>query len=124
MLADAPTNYQGNEDCVRFIASLPNEIDVTKVLAGKMGEYIVTARKKGADWYVGGLTNWEERDILIDFSFLDKDCRYRTVLFRDGINANKNAEDYTVDTLSVNSNSKLNLHLASGGGFAISLQRE
>jgi alpha-glucosidase len=124
MLADAPTNYKGNEDCVELIASLPDEIDETKVLSGEIGKYIVTARKKDVNWFVGGMTNWDGRDVTVDFSFLDKGCRYKATLFRDGVNADKNAEDYAVDTMTVTSDTKLNIHLASGGGFAMRLYRD
>jgi alpha-glucosidase len=121
MLADAPTNYKGNEDCVAFISSLPDEIDDTRVLSGEIGKYIVTARKKDANWFVGGMTNWDGRDVTIDFSFLCKGCRYQATLFRDGVNADKNAEDYAVDTMTVTDGTQLNIHLASGGGFAMRL---
>lgn len=121
MLADAPTNYKGNEDCVAFISSLPDEIDDTRVLSGEIGKYIVTARKKDANWFVGGMTNWDGRDVTIDFSFLCKGCRYQATLFRDGVNADKNAEDYAVDTMTVTDGIQLNIHLASGGGFAMRL---
>ena len=123
MLADAPANYKNNQDCVNFISSLPNEVGETKVLSGEVGKYIVSARKKDVNWFVGGLTNWNERDVNIDFSFLDKGCKYVATLFKDGVNADKNAEDYAIDTLMVTSNSKLRIHLASGGGFAMKIYK-
>jgi alpha-glucosidase len=123
MLADAPTSYEGNEDCVDFISSFPDEVDDTKVLSGEMGKYIVTARKKDVNWFVGGMTNWDERDVTVDLSFLDKGVTYNAVLFKDGINADKNAEDYEKDTLLVNSQKKLKIHLSSGGGFALRLYK-
>ena len=123
MLADAPSNYRGNEDCVDFISSLPDEIDYTKVLSGEIGKYIVTARKKDFNWFVGGMTNWDERDVTVDLSFLDKGVNYTAVLFKDGVNANKNAEDYEKDTILVNSERTLKIHLSSGGGFVMRLYK-
>lgn len=122
MLADAPTNYTDN--CIDFISSIPEDVDETKVLAGELGKYIVTARRHAINWYIGGMTNWEQRDVTIDFSFLDDDRPYRVVLFRDGINADKNAEDYAVDTFMVQKGEKKEIHMASGGGFAMSMEKD
>lgn len=121
MLCDAPTNYQGEQDCVDFITSIPVETDETRILQGEMGKYIVTARHNGNNWYIGGLTNWDERDIELDFSFLAKG-EYAATLFTDGINADKQAEDYQKKITSIDSNSQLKIHLAQGGGFAMALE--
>ena len=122
MLCDAPTNYQNEQQCVDFITSIPVETDSTFIAAGKLGEYIVTVRKKDINWYIGGMTNWDERDVEIDFSFLPTGARYTATLFTDGINANKQAEDYRTETLTIDQNSRIKLHLASSGGFAIKLE--
>ena len=124
MLCDAPTNYKGEEECVEFITSIPVEVDATFIADGKLGEYIVTVRKKDADWYIGGMTNWDERDIVLDFSFLPEGKSYQATVFTDGINANKNAEDYQASSYTVDHTKKLNIHMASGGGFAIRLKAE
>ena len=121
MLCDAPTNYLQEQECVDFITSIPTETDETRILQGKLGEYIVTARKNEINWYVGGMTNWDERDLMLDFSFLNEGETYQATLFADGINANKQAEDYQVSILTVDKNTKLPVHLASGGGFAMRL---
>lgn len=92
------------------------------IAAGKLGEYIVTVRKKDINWYIGGMTNWDERDIEIDFSFLPAGARYTATLFTDGINAGKQAEDYRTETLTIDKDSRIKLHLASGGGFAMKLE--
>ena len=124
MLCDAPTNYKGEEECVEFITSIPVEVDATFIADGKLGEYIVTVRQKDADWYIGGMTNWDERDIVLDFSFLPEGKSYQATVFTDGINANKNAEDYQASSYIVDHTKKLNIHMASGGGFAIRLKAE
>lgn len=124
MLCDAPTNYRGEEACVNFIAKVPDVPDETRILQGEIGESIVTARRKGPNWWVGGLTNWTARDISINLTFLDAGARYIATIFSDGPNAEKNASDYTVNTCTLTADSVLQIHLTSGGGFAISLQRD
>ncbi len=74
MLCDAPTNYLNEQECVDFITSLPVETDSTFIASGELGKYIVTVRKKDVNWYVGGMTNWDKRDVELDFSFLPEGC--------------------------------------------------
>lgn len=122
MLCDAPTNYLNEQECVDFIASLPVEVDSTFIASGELGKYIVTVRKKDVNWYIGGMTNWDERDVQLDFSFLPEGMSYTAVLFKDGVNANKQAEDYRKETIRIDKDSRLTLHLASDGGFAMKLE--
>ena len=122
MLCDAPTNYLNEQECMDFIASLPVEVDSTFIASGELGKYIVTVRKKDVNWYIGGMTNWDERDVQLDFSFLPEGMSYTAVLFKDGVNANKQAEDYRKETIRIDKDSRLTLHLASGGGFAMKLE--
>ena len=122
MLCDAPTNYLNEQECVDFMASLPVEVDSTFIASGELGKYIVTVRKKDVNWYIGGMTNWDERDVQLDFSFLPEGMSYTAVLFKDGVNANKQAEDYRKETIRIDKDSRLTLHLASGGGFAMKLE--
>lgn len=124
MLADNPTIYRQEQECTDFIVRIKNtEIEDTRILQGKLGEYIVTARKTGNEWYVGGMTNWDPREIELDFSFLSEGT-YQAILFKDGINADKQASDYKKETLTVTKSSKLKINMASGGGFALTLKRE
>lgn len=121
MLADNPTIYKREQECTDFIVSIPNKnIEETRVLQGKLGESIIMARRVGASWYVGGMTNWTAREITLDFDFLGKGT-YEVVLFRDGENADKQAEDYKKEVFTVNAASKKVIRLASGGGFAMSI---
>lgn len=123
MLCDAPTNYANEDICLDFIVGVPNQIDRTVVVGGEMGKYIVTARQAGNDWWVGALTNWDARDIPLDFSFID-DGEYRATFLVDGPNADKQAQDFDVQTMIVTPSTKLMLHMASGGGAAIKLSRK
>lgn len=70
MLCDSPSNYRREQECTDFISSVPTVWDETVVLDGKMGEYIVTARRKGNEWYIGGITNWIPRELEIDLSLI------------------------------------------------------
>lgn len=122
MLADNPTIYSQQQECTDFISSLPTTFDEMRCLQGEMGKYIVMARRKGADWYVAGETNWDARDVLITTDFLPAGS-YEITLFQDGVNADKAATDYQVQHAVVRvpeggSHKSFSLHMASGGGFA------
>ena len=125
MLCDAPTSYQLEEPYTRFIASLPNQYLQTLLPQAELGKYIVTARQ-GTDGhiYVGGLTNWDARDITLDFSFLREmkaEGTYTATICQDGVNADRVASDYQLRTVTVTADTKLSIHLAPGGGFAMKL---
>lgn len=124
MLADNPTIYKKEQECTDFIVSIPNKnIEETRILQGKMGEFIVTARKVDDDWYVGGMTDWNAREITLAFDFLDEGT-YEAVLFRDGANADKQAEDYKKEVFILTSDSKKKIRMASGGGFAMTIVKK
>ncbi len=124
MLADNPTIYRQEAECTNFISSIPcTGIDETKILQGQLGEYIVSARRSGSDWFIGGMTNWTPRDIELDFSFLPEG-NYKYTLFKDGANAEKKASDYQKENGTINKQSKIKIHLTPGGGFAISLLKQ
>ena len=127
MLADTPTAYEREPECTAFIASLPTVYDEMRVLSGKMGEYIIVARRQGNDWYVAGETNWQSRDIQVSASFLPPGT-YEMTAFLDGENADKTATDYNVwqqtFTLPYTISQSVPVHMASGGGFAAKLIRK
>ena len=120
MMCDSPSNYMKEPESTRFIADIPTTWDESVVLDGKMGEYVVTARRKGTVWYVGGITDWTERDVVVDCSLLNGSAA-SAVLFRDGANAHRAGSDYKLETIQLKSDSKLKIHLAPGGGFALQI---
>lgn len=122
MLCDNPGNYMREPESTDFIAGIPTVWDESIVLDGKMGEYIVTARRSGNVWYVGGITDWTARDIEVDCSFLGDDKTHNATLFKDGVNAHRVGRDYKRESLSIKKNSKLKIHLAPGGGFALQIK--
>ena len=121
MLCDAPTNYEREQECTDIITSIPDAWDETRILQGKMGEYIVTARRNGNDWYVGGQTNWDRRAVALALDFLPAGASYEATLVTDGINANHQAEDYRVERKTLTARDSLDIRLASGGGFVLKL---
>ena len=121
MLCDTPSNYMREQESTNFIAEIPTFWDESIVLDGKMGEYIVTARRKGNTWYVGGITDWTARDLEVDCSFLSGKM-YNATLFKDGMNAHRVGRDYKRESLQVNGDSRLKVHLAPGGGFALKIE--
>ncbi len=116
MLSDNPTNYMREPESVRFIAGVPTTFDETRALDGSVGEYVAIARRKGADWYVGAMTNWTARDLTLDLSFLPAGA-YHAEIMRDGVNADRDGTDYKAETLAVSNDRKLAIHLAPGGGW-------
>jgi len=117
MLADSPSNYMREPEIMEFLAPVPTEWDDTKVLDGRIAEYVVVARRNGRDWYVGAMTDWTPRNLEIDLSFLPEG-NFRMEAYQDGVNADRNASDYKKKTTPVNRTTKLKLALASGGGWA------
>lgn len=73
MLCDTPSHYLADVPCTEFITSIPTVFEQTHIIAGQIGEYIVTTREKDGKWYVGALTNWDEREVIINLSFLEKE---------------------------------------------------
>ena len=116
MLADSPTKYEREQECTDFIAQVPTVFDETIAIDGEMGEYTVLARRKGDTWYIAALTDWTPRDIQLSLSFLPEGS-YTADIFADGVNAEKEATDYKHSKQSVTPSTKLNIHLASGGGW-------
>jgi alpha-glucosidase len=122
MLADNPTIYMREQECTDFITKVPVTFDETVPLDGKVGEYVALARKKGNTWYVGAMSDWTGRILTLDFSFLGKGV-YQATVFKDGINADRDATDYTKETIKISASTKLSVKLAPGGGWAASLEK-
>lgn len=117
MMADKPTNYMREPESTAFITSTPTVFDETIALDGKIGEYVLLARRRADKWYVGAMTNWEGRTIELDLSFLPKG-NYEATIFSDGINADREATDYKRELVQVKSGDVIKLKMASGGGWA------
>ncbi|WP_025007095.1 glycoside hydrolase family 97 protein [Marinilabilia salmonicolor] len=118
MLCDNPSDYLREPESIDFIASVPTVFDATVPLAGEAGEYVAIARRKESNWYVGAMTNWTGRQVILDFSFLDKDKKYEATIFADGINANTAANDYVRKVMVLDSDTRLPIDMKNGGGWA------
>jgi alpha-glucosidase len=125
MASDLPENYESNLSPLQFIKDVPVDWQKTLILDGKIGDYVVTARKdKHSDnWYIGAITDENARDINIALKFLDKDTKYTVKIYRDGKDANWKTNPYPVEiiTQEVDCNTVLPLHLAESGGAALQI---
>lgn len=117
MLADNPTRYYQNEDCTRYIASVPTTWDETRALEAKAGEYAVVAKRKGNKWFIGGITNPTPRDFKLKLDFLGAG-NHKLTAFKDGINADYQAMHYNKVEQTVTAASTIDIHMAPNGGWA------
>jgi alpha-glucosidase len=124
MLCDNPTLYYRNADCTQFITSVPTTWDETKALVADVGQLAVVAKRKGANWFIGGITNSKEktRDVELNFDFLEKGKTYTMTYFEDGINAGRQAMDYRRKTKQVKAGDKMTITMVRNGGFAAELK--
>ncbi len=123
MLSDNPTIYMKNQECTDFIAKVPTTWDETVPLDGKVGEYVAVARRNASNWFVGAMTNWNERNITLDLSFLPTG-KYTAEVFKDGVNADRNATDYKKEMINISSGDKITFHLAPGGGWVARIVKQ
>lgn len=114
---DHPSVYKGQPG-LDFLRYVPTVWDETRVLAGAPGEYIVEARRKGAEWFVGALTNSQPREIEIPLGFLAGDG-YLMVQYADAPDANIDASKVLEEKRIANKADTLKVKLAPGGGVAI-----
>lgn len=123
MAADLPENYEGNP-ALQFIKDVPVNWQQTKVLDGEIGDFVIIARKDKAsdNWFLGAVTDENSRNININLSFLDKDKKYKAVIYKDAKDAHwdKNPTAFKIEEKEVSSGDSLELWLAEGGGAAIS----
>ena len=117
MLADSPTNYLREPECLDFLARVPTVWDETRVLDAKIADYVLVVRRNGASWWIGAMTDETPRDLALDFGFLGAGA-YELTLYQDGINADRNGNDYKMVKRNVTAADKLTIHLAPGGGWA------
>lgn len=126
MAADLIENYRKYPDAFQFIKDVAADWDNTYILEAEPGDYITIARKaKGVnEWFVGGITDENAREAVIDFSFLPAGKKYVAAIYADGKKADwrTNPKDYVITTRKVTSKTKLKQRLAPSGGVAISIK--
>ena len=123
MLCDSPSRYLSDVRCTEYIASIPTVFDHTIIVDGKIGEYIVTAREREGVWYVGGITNWDDRKIAISLSFLEEGQKYLVSELSDSPESSNFPEKYTIKQYEVDKTSKVVLNMAMGGGTALTIKK-
>ena len=119
MLADYPTAYI-DQPGFDFLKMVPTWWDETKVLVGEVGEVLVTARRKGHDWYLGGLSAKKPRDLDLPLSFLGSG-KFSGTIWRDAENADANPNALSKETRTFSAADRLKVRIAVGGGFVASL---
>ena len=121
MLCDGPSRYEADPSCSEFIYRVPTVWDETRILEGKVGDFIVTARRKGDTWYIGALTDWTARTFQVNLSALGL-RNARVEAWEDGPDAAVNAQDWKKNQYTCNQS--FSIRLAPGGGWAGIIQGE
>ena len=115
MVADSPDVYEGQAG-FDFVKEVPATWDETRFLQGEVGEFVVLARRKADRWYLGGLTNWTEREINVPLEFLG-DGEFELRSWIDGESADTKPNEVAFETQRVTADSHLRVRMKSGGGF-------
>jgi alpha-glucosidase len=125
MAADLPENYEGKA-AFQFIRDVAVDWDTTRVIDGRIGDYVVVARRErgGQTWFLGAITDEEGRTFDVPLSFLTPGKRYVAEIYADGPKANwlDNPLPVTISKRPVTSATRLRMVLAPGGGQAIRIR--
>jgi alpha-glucosidase len=122
MLADNPFNYLREPETTSFITSVPVTWDETRVLEAAVGDYIVTAKRKGSTWFVGGMSAEKAHEVVLRTNFLDKGRRYQLTLVKDGMNAEVQAMDFKRLVQPIQPGEAITLTMVPDGGFAARIE--
>ena len=117
MLADSPSKYFKEQPTTDYISQIPTVFDETVPLGGELGEYAVVARRSGSTWYVAAMTNWKERQLTISLDMLGEGS-HQAIIFADGVNADRDATDYTITRKTLKRGDKIYISMAAGGGWS------
>lgn len=123
MLCDSPTAYMEETECTGFIAGIPVVWDHSLALSGEVTQFITLARKKENVWYVASINNWDTRKVDLDLAFLGEG-EFKAEIFRDGLNADKVAQDYKREIVRIPSDRKMSFTMAPGGGYIMRIIKE
>lgn len=138
MAADIPEHYEEHMDAFQFIKDVAVDWEQSRYLLAEPGDYIVIARQakvkeagKDGDWFVGGVTDENARDLEFPLDFLDKGVKYTATIYADtpeadgigDVKVQDSVQTYSITTKKVNSKTTLKMHLARSGGFAIRIQK-
>jgi alpha-glucosidase len=115
MVADYPTAYEGQPG-FEFLQSVPTWWDETRVLVGKIGEVLITARRKDKTWYLGGISAGQARDLKIPLSFVGPGP-HSIKLWKDAPDADSDPNHLATENLNLMSTDSLQVHCGADGGF-------
>ncbi|MBS1918587.1 MAG: glycoside hydrolase family 97 protein [Bacteroidetes bacterium] len=118
-----PSQGLREPEFMQLLGSIPTIWDETKILDAKIAQYIITARKKNNNWFIGGMNDWAPRDFNISFDFLGEGD-YLATICKDGINADRYAADYKIEKITINKKTIQPIHLAPGGGFLMKIEKQ
>jgi alpha-glucosidase len=108
---------------MKLLGSIPTSWDDTRILNAKVGDYIITARRKGEDWYIGGMTDWTSGNFDFPLDFISEG-NYKAEFCSDGINADNYPSDYVITNYKAIKNNVVNIKMAQGGGFVLKLTKQ
>ena len=117
MLADSPSNYLREPECMEYLKDVPTVWDETRVIKAKVGDFLVLARRSGATWYLAGMTDETAREFELKLDFLE-DGQYHFSLYQDGPNAERHGNDFVLKKGKTDKTQKLKIRMATAGGFA------
>lgn len=138
MAADVPEHYEEHMDAFQFIKDVAVDWEQSRYLLAEPGDYIVIARQakvkeagKEGDWFIGGVTDENARDLEFPLDFLEKGVKYTATIYADtpeadgigDVKVQDSVQTYSITTKKVNSKTTLKMHLARSGGFAIRIQK-
>ena len=125
MAADLPKHYIKHPEAFEFIKSVPVEWSKKNVIDSKISEFVILSRKDkySDDWYIGGITDEKERNFDIDLNFLEKNQKYKLIIYKDTKSTHwkSNPMEYEIEEkiIEIDSSSSIPIYMAPGGGFAI-----
>ena len=111
------------EQFMELLGSIPTTWDETIIPDARLGEYIITARKKGNQWFIASMCNWTTRDLNLALDFLEPG-NYHAKICEDGINADRYASDYVLKDTVLTNKSVLPIKMAPGGGYLLRLTKQ
>lgn len=124
MLCDSPTEYNKYPRALEFMASIPTVWDESKPIAGKLGEYVAVARRKGDVWYLAGICGDKGKYFSIKLSDIVGKGDYTVEIFRDTENSNRTPQDFKLEVKTLTDDDTLKLDMKRGGGFVLRITPE
>jgi alpha-glucosidase len=125
MAADLPENYEG-QPAFQWIKDVAVDWDTTRVIDGKIGDYVIVARKQkdSPQWFLGAITDEEARTFDVPLTFLDAGKSYVADIYADGAGADwlTNPTPVRITHRTVTRATRLRVALAKGGGQAIRIR--